>query len=163
MVVGEDGVFVAVDDKGRNVDLVQTVVPGVGLGHGWSVVDGAGVVEGAVKVAGDELGYRRVLGIAGAFDRGEGPDLHLDDGVAVGPGDLVSVGDELEHSGMRWRELGDFFASEGVRDDAGLRGGHDWGEREGSVGVVESDELGDHAAHGDADNVRLVDLVGVEH
>ena len=41
-------------------------------------------------------------------------------------------------------------------------GRHDRGEREGALRPVRRHQLGDHAAHGDADDVRALDSQGVQ-
>ena len=102
VVVGQDRVVVAVDHEGRDVEVLEPLIPRLRLGDGRSVIEAAGVVDRAVEVGAKELFIQvAVVGILRSGQGAEHLDLHGDDGVAVGPIDIRPWSRSLRESSAR--------------------------------------------------------------
>ena len=148
---GHQRVSLAVQHQGGAVDAAQLLgALACVRANRHHLPQGAGRVVAALKAkrnmrAQCHFVYRETR----AADHAVEVDEMRDDGLHVGTSGAGEQG--FEHPGL------------GFGQTACAAGTHDAGQAEHLVGRGQGDALGDHAAHGDADDVGFRDVQGVEH
>ena len=148
----------------RQVDLAETMRPGLRFPDANAVVANAGDVVRAIELRAEErFAFFGVERVGGAGKDAEHGAAMCDDGSAIRRVEVIHARHRGQDLGRGRRQALDGFAVDHVDNRASRRRGHDGCEREYAIGVVETQELREHAAHRRADDVGLPDPVVIQH